>query len=153
MKIFGYHNHSGIFVREAQCFISIDPDLGQECSFLMLSLKHGELLKKYYDSLDPIRHDEHIHMKVAFNGLKLCDGDQYNVGLSLNDGVGNPEGFLLPLRSFDREFTYNRIAVSENPNKISKYSFAYNERVYRMILQLDSLMIHLSEKSNSIQTN
>lgn len=152
MKIFDYHSHKGIFT-EAQCWLGTDPELEQEVAFLMLSLKNGELLKEYYDSFPSENHKEHEHLKTSLNGLKFTDGSKFGVGLSFQSGKENPAGLLLPLRSFIREFTYDRIAVSEDPNKISKYSLAYNERVYRMILQLDSLMIHLSEKSNSISSN
>ncbi|TGK68744.1 hypothetical protein EHQ27_12715 [Leptospira wolffii] len=154
MKIFDYRSHKGIFI-EAQCWLGTDPELEQEVAFLMLSLKNGELLKDYYESLPPERHEEHIHLKEAFNGLRFTDGSRYGVGLSYQNGKEAPEGLLLPLKSFTREFTYDRIGVCQDPNKISKYALAYNERIYRMILQLDSLMIHLSEntKINSLDRN
>ncbi|TGM97297.1 hypothetical protein [Leptospira dzoumogneensis] len=147
MKIFDYRKHNGIFVTESHQWLAVDPDDSMECIFLMLSLKDGELLKDYYQSLPPENHEEHDHLKVAVNGFRFTDASVYQTGLAIQNGKGNPEGLLLPLKSFNKEFTFDKIYPSDNPNTISKYSLSYNERVYRFILMLDSLMIGLAEKS------
>lgn len=150
MKIYDYRIHRGVYVTESQQWLSYDPEAESECIFLMLSLKNGELLKAYYNSLPPENHEGHDHLKESFNGLKFTDGDRYNVGLAIQHKRNEPIGLLLPLRSFEREFCFDRIFTKKGSNLHSKEALKYSEKIYRFILRLDSLMIALSEKAITI---
>ncbi|XDD52204.1 hypothetical protein AB3N59_19805 [Leptospira sp. WS92.C1] len=150
MRIYDYLIHRGVYVTESQQWLSYDPETESECIFLMLSLKHGELLREYYDSLPPEDHEGHSHLKESFNGLRFTDGDKYNTGLAIQHQGNEPIGLLLPLRSFEREFCFDRVLFKKGYSLHSKEALKYNEKVYRFILRLDSLMVALSEKAAKI---
>ncbi|MCG6192300.1 hypothetical protein LFX25_03475 [Leptospira sp. FAT2] len=146
MKIYGYHEHNGIFVK-SQNWIGLDLDDDSEAIFLLLSLKNGELLKGYYESLPSENHEDHNHLRVSFNSLRFTDGDKYKMGLAIQHQGNKPIGFLLPLRSFEKEFCFDRIHSAKGKELHSKESEKYSDTIYRFILQLDSLMITLSENA------
>ncbi|PJZ28310.1 hypothetical protein [Leptospira kmetyi] len=150
MKIYDYRIHRGVYVTESQQWLSYDPETESECIFLMLSLKNGELLREYYDSLPTEDHENHNHLKSSLNNFRFTDGDKYNTGLAIQHKGNEPIGLLLPLRSFEREFCFDRVFFQRGSSLHSKEALKYSEKIYRFILRLDSLMIALSEKAATI---
>lgn len=150
MKIYDYRIHKGVYVTESQQWLSYDLEAESECIFLMLSLKNGELLREYYDSLPAEDHEDHNHLKESFNGLRFTDGDLYNTGLAIQHKGNEPIGLLLPFRSFEKEFCFDRVFFQRGSSLHSKEALKYSEKVYRFVLRLDSLMIKLSENAARI---
>ncbi|EQA44596.1 hypothetical protein LEP1GSC050_2820 [Leptospira broomii serovar Hurstbridge str. 5399] len=65
--------------------------------------------------------------------------------MAIQGGKEGPEGLLLPLKSFQQEFCFDRIRDTIGNNIHSKETERYSYSLYKIILKLDSLLIHLSE--------